>query len=351
MYPPVTAVISVKIQGESDMIWTSLRPGITGLVVTLLAVAGCGSSGNGDENATGTLSIGITDAPVDEAAAVVIAMTEFEFKPAGEEPSFRVAVEGAPRQLNLIDFTDGAAAVIIDGEVVPAGDYEWMRIYFDESLSFVQLETDGTMYPLFIPSGAQTGFKLVHGFSVPVNDEVTYMLDFDVRKSLIEPPGLGRVERTFLLKPVVRLMNAANTGGVTGTVDLSLVDIMNERCLLAEPPLTGNAVYVFEGMDAVLDDVADLDEPGDGVDGPLTSDVVDLNEETGDYEYHLMFLLPGTYTLAFTCSATADGAVDDDYPAPSDSGFDFDAQINVDVVSNEVKTCNIPAPDGQSDPC
>lgn len=328
-----------------------------GLVTTMLAVAGCGGSDYGDEqvdpNATGRLSIAITDAPVDEAAAVVIAMTEFEFKPAGDEPSFRVAVEGAPRQLNLIDFTDGAAAVIINGEDVPAGDYEWMRIRFDESLSFVQLETDGTMYPLFIPSGAQTGYKLVHGFNVPVNDDVTYMLDFDVRKSLKEPPGLGIVNgvRTFLLKPTVRVLNVADSGGVSGVVDMSLVDIMNERCLLAEPPLTGNAVYVFEGMDAVLDDEADEDEPSDGIDGPLTSDVVDLNEVTGDYEYHLMFQLPGTYTLAFTCSVMADGASDDDYPDSADSKFDFDAQINVEIVSNEAKACNIPAPDFQADPC
>jgi hypothetical protein len=64
-----------------------------------------------------------------------------------------------------------------------------------------------------------------------------------------------------------------------------------------------------------------------------------------------MFLLPGTYTVAFTCSAMADGAGDDDYPAPSESGFDFDAQINVDIVSNEVKSCNIPPADGQPDPC
>lgn len=331
---------------------------LAALAATLLAVAGCGGSGYSDDemdpNATGRLSIGITDAPVDEAAAVVIAMTEFEFKPVDEdEPPFRVAVEGAPRQLNLIDFTDGAAAIIIDGEEVPAGDYEWMRIYFDESLSYVQLETDGTMYPLFIPSGAQTGYKLVQGFTVPTNDEVTYMLDFDVRKSLLEPPGLGLVNgvRTFLLKPVVRMMNVADAGAVTGAVDPSLVDIMNERCLLAEPPLTGNAVYVFEGMDAVLDDVADAEEPGDEFAGPLTSDVVDLNEENGDYEYHLMFLLPGTYTLAFTCSAMADGAGDDDYPTPSESGFDFDAQINVEIVSNEVKSCSIPASDDQTDPC
>lgn len=329
----------------------------TGLAAAALA-AGCGGGGGGlaeEEEPIGGISIGVTDAPVDDAAAVVVAMTEFEFKPAGDEPSFSVAVEGAPRELNLIEFTDGASAVIIDDEQVPAGDYEWLRIFFDEDLSFVQLESDGTMYPLVIPSGAQTGFKLVSGFTVPVNDSVTYMLDFDVRKSLIEPPGLAGPmgsPRTFLLKPAIRMMNVDDTGAVSGVIDSALVDVNNARCAGAEPPLTGNAVYVFEGLDAELDDVADEEEqPTDGRAGPLTSDVVELNDVTGDYEYHLMFLLPGPYTLAFTCSAMADGATDDDFPAPSESGFDFDATINVEVVSGVEKRCDIAADDIPPEPC
>lgn len=327
-----------------------LTPGAA-LAAALLLV-GCGDSGSVSDPTTGSISIAVTDAPVDDAAAVVVAMTEFEFKPAGDEASFRVPVAGAPRELNLIEFTDGASALVIDGEEVPAGDYAWMRIYFDEELSYIQLESDGTQYPLFIPSGAQTGFKLVQGFSVPFGDSVSYLLDFDVRKSVVEPPGLAGPNgepRTFLLKPVVRIMNTEETGAVEGVVDASLVDINSERCLAAEPPLTGNAVYVFEGLDATLDDIAD--EESDDAGGPLTSDVVDMNDTTGEFEYHLMFLPPGPYTIASTCSAMADGALDSDYPAPSESGFDFDATIGVEVVSGEVKRCDIPAGDGQPDPC
>jgi hypothetical protein len=312
------------------------------------ALAGCGGS-DADVAGRGAISIAVTDAPVDDAAAVVIAMTEFELKPAGGA-SFRVPVIGAPRQLDLTDFTDGAAATVIEGEDVPAGDYEWMRIYFDESASYIQLESDGTTYPLVIPSGGQTGFKLVSGFTVPVNDEVTYLLDFDVRKSVTEPPGQAGPNgepRRFVLKPVVRVMNVAETGGVEGVVDASLVDLNNERCLAAQT--SGNAVYVFEGLDAVLDDVAD--EETDELAPPLTSDIVDLNETTGEFEYHLAFLLPGPYTLAFTCSGMADGAGDDDYPPTPESAFDVDATINVDVVAGGVKSCAIPAGDGQEDPC
>lgn len=334
------------------MNWT-WKERFAAVLAAALAVAGCGGSGGSGGSAnSGLLSIGVTDAPVDDAAAVVVAMTEFEFKPAGDEPPFRVAVDGAPRELDLTDFTDGASATVIDGEAVPAGEYEWMRIYFDESLSYIQLESDGATYPLVIPSGDQTGFKLVQGFTVPVNDSVTYMLDFDVRQSVVEPPGLAGPDgapRTFLLKPAVRMMNAEDTGAVEGVIDSALVDINNERCLAAGPEAAGNAVYVFAGFDAELDDVAE--EESDETAGPLTSDIVELNESTGDFEYHLMFLLPGPYTLAFTCTAGADGAADTDYPPSADSAFDFDATINVEVVSGEVKSCTIPAGEGQADAC
>ena len=319
----------------------------------VMAMAGCGGSSGGDpaSDGTGSISFSVTDAPVDDAAAVVIAMTEFELKPSGDRSPFKVPVVGAPRQLNLLEFTDGASAEIIVDEEVPAGEYEWLRIYFDQELSFIQLESDGTMFPLFIPSGAQTGYKLESGFTVPLNDDVEYLLDFNVRESVIEPPGLAGPNgepRTFLLKPTVRIMNVEETGGVQGIVSSDLVDLSNARCALADPPLSGNAVYVFEGVDAQLDDVAE--EEADERSGPLTSDVVDLNVGTGLYEYHLMALLPGLYTLAFTCSGMADGAGDDDYPAPSDSGFDFDATTSVEVVSGVVETCDIGSL-GPSGPC
>lgn len=323
---------------------TSWIPVTAAATLSLLA-AGCG--GGGGDAGRGRISIAITDAPVDDAAAVVVAMTEFELKPAGGE-AFRVPVTGAPRELDLTDFTDGASATVIDGEEVPAGEYQWMRIHFDESASWIQLETDGATYPLVIPSGEETGFKLVSGFTVPVNDSVTYLLDFDVRKSVTEPPGQAGPNgepRRFVLRPAVRIMDAAETGAVEGTIESSLVDVNNERCLAADPPLTGNAVYVFEGFDAVLDDVAD--EETDEAAPPLTSDIVEMNGTTGEFEYHLMFLLPGPYTLAFTCSAAADGASDGDYP-PQPNGFDFDATINVEVVGGDVKTCGIPS---ETDPC
>lgn len=320
----------------------------TGLRVALLAagalvLAGCGGS-SGNDDATGQVSFSMTDAPVDDVDQVVIAMTEFELKPADGE-AFRVAVipsEGETyRALDLLAFTNGQSALLIDGEEVPAGEYEWLRIYFDEDASFV-VENDGGLYPVFIPSGAQTGYKLVSGFTVPVNDSVAYVLDFDVRKSLRLPPGLGGPngeDRTYLLQPTVRIMNAEETGGVEGTVGDELLALNNpETCA------GGDVVYAFEGHD--VDPLA--------ADAPLVTDVVELNIETGASEYNLAYLLPGDYTLAFSCSASLDDG--ETYPPeppaePTDPAFGFSEQINVTVVSGEVKQCDIPQPLEATEPC
>jgi hypothetical protein len=306
--------------------------GLTIVAAGALMLAGCGGD---DKPGTGVLSFAMTDAPVDEADMVVIAMTEFEFKPAGGQ-AFRREVTAAGRQLNLLDFTNGKSALIIDGEEVPAGEYQWVRIFFDMQASYVRLD-DGATYPLFMPSGAQTGYKLVSGFTVPVNRPISYVLDFDLRKSLISPPGRGGPfgePRTFLLKPAIRIMNAEETGAVHGVVASTLLaeDPDNESSCAG-----GNAVYAFEGHGA---------DPLDGP--PLVTDIVDFNIHTGDSEYHLMYLLGGDYTLAFTCSASVDDGVGETYPL---AGLEFSAVIDVTVVAGETKRCDIPQDEAATGPC
>jgi hypothetical protein len=307
------------------------------LAAGALALAGCGSD---SKPGTGIASFYMTDAPVDEADAVVLGMTHFELKPAEGAP-FRVDFdEGLYNEdgvvvLDILDYTKGLAATLVSGEELPAGNYEWLRIFFDEDYSYIEIE--GNQYSFFMPSGAQTGFKAIGGFTVPVNQEVAYMLDFDVRQSVLEPPGLGRFgeDRRFLLKPTVRLMNLEDTGGVAGLVNLDLLAEAKDE----ETCAGGDAVYAFEG--------AGVDPLGEGV-LPLVSDTVTLAEDSLAGEYALMYLLPGDYTLAFTCSAlldTGDGETyAENYPG---EGLAFHAIRNVEILSGEVVECNFLEADGE----
>ena len=152
----------------------------------LFALAGCG--GGDSSTAQGTLSLGVTDAPVDNANRVVVEFTGVSVKPAdGEAEVFDF---DTPRQIDLLALQGGETELLLDDVVLNAGDYEWIRLTVNAGMnasdSFIELE-DGSVHALFIPSGNQTGLKLVRGFVVPVNASADFTIDFDLRKSVVDP--------------------------------------------------------------------------------------------------------------------------------------------------------------------
>ena len=95
-----------------------------------LLLSSCAGS---DDSATGLLSIGVTDAPVDTAQKVVVEFDGIEIKPVdGEKISFDFTKECDPDpslcQIDLLALTDGISTFLLDGETVPAGGYSWMRL-------------------------------------------------------------------------------------------------------------------------------------------------------------------------------------------------------------------------------
>ncbi len=141
------------------------------------------------------------------------------------------------------------------------------------------------MHALFIPSGNQQGLRLVQGFTVTQNGNVDFTIDFDLRKSVVSPAGLGG---PYILRPALRMVDNTEVGAIEGTVDVSLV-----------VPDCGPAVYIYEGAD-----VTPSDTRTDS--GPLASGLVELDTE-GQYVYRVAFLEEGDYTVAFTCEADLDG--------------------------------------------
>src|SRR5688572_10895492 len=141
---------------------------LAALSPSTLALAGCGSDGSDGEQ-TGELTVGITDAPLDSASAVVVTFTGVELKPMDGE-AFSIDFEEA-KTLDLMTLHGVNRALILDGEVVPAGEYLWMRLKVEADPqvagdSYLQLETDGAQCELRVPSGSQSGLKLIRGFTV-----------------------------------------------------------------------------------------------------------------------------------------------------------------------------------------
>ena len=272
----------------------------TGLLAAgALALAGCGGSDDGN----GLLSLKITDSPIDNATAVVVVFTGVELKPAGGEP-FSIdfcAPDDVPddcqKQIDLLQLQDGVTDDLLSNEEVPAGQYQWMRLKVlaernQSGASYIALE-GGEQYPLFVPSGAQTGLKLVRPFVVAQGGTTRLVVDFDVRKSVIAPPGL---EPNYLLKPTLRLMDELLTGTIEGRVDLVALGEEQgaETC--------DGGVYLFADFGATADD---MDGEIDGADPVVYKSLVPAVGET-IASYMIPFVEAGEYTVAFTCDFGVD---------------------------------------------
>ncbi len=287
--------------------------------LSMMLLSACGSGG-GDE--MGRLSLAVTDAPVDEASSVVVQFSGVAFKREGAEPEVVQNLTPSPRQLDLLQYQGGRAALLLDGVSLPAGEYQWIRLIVDNEPgvrdSYIEL-TSGQECELRVPSGAESGLKLMRGFMLPEDGSVALTVDFDLRKSIHAPPGQrsGDCALGYLIRPTLRLVDDANVGAIAGNVDSELI---TEECL--------PKVYIFSGASATPDDL----EEASGADAdPLVVAGVAVENGSTAHPYHAAFLPPGPYTVAFTCD-------DDDIAA--DEPLVFTGAQNVTVQANLIATAD-----------
>lgn len=264
----------------------------SGLLLAALGLAACSGGDGSGGTATGHLRLSVTDAPpVDIAEELWVQFRAVEFKPEGDAPITHVLT--APDRINLLPLQEGRAAVLVGDVELPAGRYEWIRLIVDnepnERDSSIMI--DGNECELRVPSGSESGLKMIRGFTLPAGGTLALTVDFDLRKSILAPPGQqgSGVDCTqgYLMKPVLRLVQDSDVGAIAGTVDPSLFTA--EDC--------ARLVYVFaDGSNAAGSTVPD----DYGNTGPNPLQMAKVDEVTG--AYRASFLPAGNYTLAFTCS-------------------------------------------------
>lgn len=294
---------------------TATVKSLTTVIAASLLVAGCGGGGGDSTGDTGALSIGVTDAPVDAADAVVVKFTGVELKP---ENGNAFTIDLTPdKSIDLLPLSDGRAVALLDGQTVEAGRYQWIRLIIEaeqnQPSSYIDLST-GERFPLYIPSGSETGLKLVRGFTVAVGGQTNFTIDFDLRKSVIAPPGQSP---NYILKPALRIVDNLQVGTIAGTVSPTLI---TDGCT----PF----VYVFSGSAVVPDDLDDAPSPD--VD-PLISVPVGLDTASGEQRYRVAFLEAGPYTVSFTCN----GALD---TPQGDEVLTFVGTVDANVTSGQTTT-------------
>lgn len=223
-----------------------------------------------------------------------------------------------PQTIDLMQQQGGNSASLLNGVKLPVGNYAWIRLMVASTGNTITL-ADGSVHPLVIPSGDESGLKLVHGFTVADGGVVDFTIDFDLRRSVILANG------QYFLKPVLRLMNNLDVGRISGTVAntflIGSTAITDPGCM--------PAAYIFSGANATPVDINPT-----SASQPVATAGVKLDDESGDYRFSAGFLAPGAYTVALVCASG-------DNPATVDT-LTFSPPKNVTVASDNTATVSFP---------
>lgn len=318
---------------------TSFRttPALTLLALSLsFALTGCGGSSGSSDNtapapaAPSTFTLAVSDAPVDSAVSVNVYFDEVELV-GGEGGPVRFSVtdeNGDPRVIDLLQLQGEASETIVAQTEIPPGSYTQIRLSVTDD-SYIEME--GGTLPLRVPSGE---LKL-DGFDVSEGVDAAYTVEFDLRKSLVDPVG----QDLIMLKPRgVRLVSNDAVGTLQGTVSETL--ILAPECAVKNDPSQGNAVYLYEGANldnALLGDDADAFE-GDTEIRPFAVVPVTQDETDQSYSFTAGFLPAGDYTVSFTCLAEFDEPESDENEA---EGFALQTQNEVIIASGQTTSLTI----------
>lgn len=182
----------------------------------VLAACGGGGGGDGGQAKSGaTLGVMLTDAPACGFDAVYVTVRQVRIhrsEDAEEDVDGWTNVNiDPPRKINLLDLNNGVAAALGEGPIGP-GTYQQFRLVLvhndDDTLAnSVVLSGTSTELPL---ETKKSGIKLVHGFTVGINERADVLLDFNACKSVVKRGhGHGHDNKdgkgTYSLKPVIKI--------------------------------------------------------------------------------------------------------------------------------------------------
>jgi hypothetical protein len=286
----------------SDMNQITRSRNIFVAICLSLALAACNGSDDDQSTAaaqnSGLLTVALTDAPVDDAAEVIVVFTGIELQSGGAS-SINIDFD-TPRSIDLLSFRDGRTTNLVEGTQVPPGRYEWIRLKVRAEQNIQDgsriLLRDGRQFPLYIPSGLETGLKLNQPFVIAQGATTQLVIDFDLRKSIVAPPGQAQ---NWLLRPSLRLIDRLQVGALSGAVDVAgLAAAQN-----VTPAACRAGIYLYRGKDVSPDDMDG--DPADGMD-PLVYQPLSPALPGAVVNYTLHFLGTGDYTVAATCQFDVD---------------------------------------------
>lgn len=175
-------------------------------LVAALLLSSCNELSDSGSAPVGTksqvLQIRMHDLPIsgEEVEKVIVGITGLEVHHA--ELGW-MSIPFEPQRYDLLELQNGASVIIFEQPLEP-GKYTQIRLNVSENN---ELYIGGQSYPLRVPSGEQTGVKLITPFEIERGKLVEVTLDFNVQHSVKIVRDQG------FLKPVIKVESIAEYDG------------------------------------------------------------------------------------------------------------------------------------------
>jgi len=276
------------------------------LSLSILIFAACSGDGGGGSGSagTGTLALSLTDNSTEEYSAVYITIKNVEVHLGGNEKNHNswqtvdLPIDpdtGFPKErltVNLLELVNGVREDLGIAEL-EKGHYTQMRLIIDSEpddtiniLSqnhphanyVIDQSNPPNVHELKIPSGFQTGVKIVGGFDINTNQTTELILDFDACRSVVQAGNSGQ----WLLKPTIKIASLEDFSIINGTVTVTGdPDSGIEGALVS--------AQIFNGGLTVEKD-----------DDELIIQAATITDSNGKYK---LFVTPGDYNLVVYAEA------------------------------------------------
>ena len=181
-------------------------------------LAGCSSDNSVNGPGYGTMNVRLTDDPGDyDQVNIVVTQISARLEDGADIDTTGadsleiedgwIVLDNETHTYDLMTLQNGVTRQVAT-ELVPAGRYTQVRMKIGEGSNVV---IDGVTHPLFVPSGAQSGWKINGVFDVPTDGALSITLDFDAARSIVTTGNGG-----YILKPVIRAMPTPLSGAIAG---------------------------------------------------------------------------------------------------------------------------------------
>ena len=170
-----------------------------------------------DSSNTAKIQLKLIDAPGDYLA-VNVEIIDIQYNSSDDENGWTsfTPENGYPINVDLTRLIAGNSLLLTD-QIIPSGMLKQIRLVLSDNNNLIiqgVLEGQKITTHLDTPSAMQSGLKLKMNTVLETGFSYTFILDWDVQKSIVEAGNSGK----YNLKPVIRVNAEVNSGSIGGKV-------------------------------------------------------------------------------------------------------------------------------------